>query len=578
MESCGIGFEAANSQLFKKRAYVSNFLLFSLLYWLQIFILEYHYYNRLCNFSNVPVLGSLDSDDFDYLQNFIRSELHEILVSKYDEKKLPFDNQYNPCFYGIYSSLRNKFSFTRGDMKILQLVVANVANKLEDEICTDIEYHYSFKNKRIKNSLLAWQNCLVETPIGLFYGEKIDSKIDQPLLRNEEKLKANLAARCRKIFSFYPNLKKVREFEDSFVYVYSISGTYKGTVTCPFCQPLSPVVSTRVTYQVNGESGSWISSNLTKHINHHHVENSDVVEVQKDVDRKMCNQKTKKSDVQSDMELGMRCNMETSFDSTNYSENDSRLLSLEIEPLYSKQGSCKIQLDTKHEDLKYSFFKQLSTQGIEMTNACILNSESAIAFYSKGDFVDKNNCKQVQRCCIESDGDCMFGSISNQLFGEKIGSIDHKNSTVDLRRKTVSYIQKNMDKFMPFLKDRVYTQLEKNGVNLRVAKNIHLKAECLNFLKNELIDKNKAWGGTESLMAITEMESVNILIINDDGSCNMVTDFDEKNSRTIALCFNQTKKHYDSVVSVDEQTMFDFIESVLKSQMMKKQDCCIVIE
>lgn len=79
-------------------------------------------------------------------------------------------------------------------------------------------------------------------------------------------------------------------------------------------------------------------------------------------------------------------------------------------------------------------------------------------------------------------------------------------------------------------------------------------------------------------MAITEMESVNILIINDDGSCNMVTDFDEKNSRTIALCINQTKKHYDSVVSVDEQTMFDFIESVLKSQMMKKQDCCIVIE
>lgn len=494
MESCGIGFEAANSQLFKKRAYVSNFLLFSLLYWLQIFILEYHYYNRLCNFSNVPVLGSLDSDDFDYLQNFIRSELHEILVSKYDEKKLPFDNQYNPCFYGIYSSLRNKFSFTRGDMKILQLVVANVANKLEDDLCIDIEYHYSFKNKRIKNSLLAWQNCLVETPIGLFYGEKIDSKIDQPLLRNEEKLKANLAARCRKIFSFYPNLKKVREFEDSFVYVYSISGTYKGTVTCPFCQPLSPVVSTRVTYQVNGESGSWISSNLTKHINHHHVENSDVVEVQKDVDRTVCNQKTKESDVQSDMELGMRCNMETSFDSTNYSENDSRLLSLEIEPLYSKQGSCKIQLDTKHEDLKYSFFKQLSTQGIEMTNACILNSESAIAFYSKGDFVDKNHCKQVQRCCIESDGDCMFGSISNQLFGEKIGSIDHKNSTVDLRRKTVSYIQKNMDKFMPFLKDRVYTQLEKNGVNLRVAKNIHLKAECLNFLKNELIDKNKAWG------------------------------------------------------------------------------------
>lgn len=529
------------------------------------------HHNRLCNFCNVPILGSLVDDDFDYVQNFIRSELHEILVSKYDEKKLAFDNQYNPCFYGIYSSLRSKFSFTRGDLKIMQLVVANVANKLEDEESTDIEYHYSYKNKQIKSSLLAWQSCLVETPIGLFYGESSGSKIFQPLVRNEEKLKANLAARCRNMFSFYSNLKKIREFEDSFVSVHSNGGTYRGTVTCPFCPPLSPVVCTRVTYQMNGESGSWIISNLAKHIRHHHVKDSNNEKKQKGIDRKVCSPKTKEPDVHSYIELDSDSDIAASIDSPSNSESHSTLLSIEIQPLYSKQSSSKIQLDTKHEDLKYPFYKQLSTQSIEMTNACILNSESAVVFYS-------NHCKQVKCCRIDGDGDCMFGSISNQLLGEKIGSIDHKKSTVDLRRKTVSHIQQNIDKFMPFLKDRVYTQLEKNGINPREATNFHLEAECSNFLKNRLIDKKKAWGGTESLMAITEMALVNILIINDDGSCNMVTDFDEKYSRTIAICFNRASKHYDSVVSVDEQTMFDFIESALGSQMMKKRGCRIVVE
>lgn len=266
----GIRFEAANSRLFEERAHVR-------LYFLTsdaddtFLISEHSYHNRLCNFSNAPIVGSLVSDDFDYLQNFIRNDLHEILVSKFEEKNLSFDSQYNSCFYGIYSALRSKFSFTRGDLKILQLVVENVANKLKEEEYTDIEYHYSFKNKQKRKILDSWQSYLVETPIGMIYGEKGDSNTDLLQVRDAENLKSNLAVRCTKICDSFPDLKKTREFDETFVSVHYTDGTYKGTVTCPFCQTLSRVACTKVTYKIHGKSGSWICSNLVKHINHHHV-------------------------------------------------------------------------------------------------------------------------------------------------------------------------------------------------------------------------------------------------------------------------------------------------------------------
>lgn len=526
---------------------------------------HHFYHNRLCNFSNAPVVGSLVSDDFDYLQNFIRNDLHEILVSKYDEKSLGFDNHYNSCFYGIYSSLRSKFSFTRGDLKILQLVVENVANKLREEECSDIEYHYSVKNKQIKKSVDSWQSNLVETPIGMFYGDKNDGETGKLQVLNAEDLETNLAARCKKIVDFFSNLKKIREFDKSCVSIHYNNGTYKGTVTCPFCEMLSRVVHVKVSYQMCGKSGSWVCSNLAKHINHHHVEGKD----ETGAEREVCSKKAKMCKVPSIKT--------SSINPPMHSESRSSLLKLEIEPVYRPTPTSKdIQFDAVHEDHKYAFLKQLSTQNIGMTNATILNFESVVEFYSEYDLVDESRSKQVRCCRIEGDGDCLFGSISHQLLGEKIYSADHRNSTLNLRRRTVSYIKDNIDRFMPYMKDRVYTQLEKRGINPREVTHINLKAECLNFLETKLIDK--AWGGTELLKAISGMELVNILIINDDGSCNMVTDFVNSYPRSITICFDQNNKHYDSVVSVDEQTLFDFIKSVLRAQMMKNQDCCIVID
>lgn len=288
----------------------------------------------------------------------------------------------------------------------------------------------------------------------------------------------------------------------------------------------------------------------------------------------MCSSTTKKRDFGNAEEKFETISDETaSMNPTIHSESNTSLLELEIEPVYPAPNSGKTQLSAVTEDLKYAFYKQLATQNIEMTNACILNMESVVDVH-----LGYNLVAQVRCCRIQKDGDCLFGSMSHQLLGGQIDSSDHQKSTSDLRQKTVSHIRNNIDEFMPYMKDRVYTHLERSGTNPREVPNMDIQAESLKFLETKLISKSTAWGGTESLKAITEIELVNILIINDDGSCNMVTDFDNKYPRSVAIFFDQANKHYDSVVSVDGQILFDLIESVLRSQMIKKQDCCIVID
>lgn len=281
---------------------------------------------------------------------------------------------------------------------------------------------------------------------------------------------------------------------------------------------------------MKGDSGTWICSNLVKHINNRHI-------------KKM---ESKNSGIVKD-------NKHNRKSPTCEVEND-------------------IQTDEQIQTISL-FYKQLSKQNIEMTNACMINKESTAAFYGEYDLADEEkHCIDVNCCRINGDGDCMFGSITHQLFCDKINSPDYVKSTMNLRQKTVSYIRNNIEIFIQYLKDRVYTEHEENGNLVRAANKIgNIQAECIHFLDTQLIDKNKAWGGTESLVAISEIEHVNILIINDDGSCNMVQDFNNNYTRSIAVCYNRRIRHYGSVDAMNEDTMFTFIESILTTQNLRKK-------
>lgn len=140
---------------------------------------------------------------------------------------IPYDSKFNSCFYGIYSSLQNQFSFTHGELKILDLITKGVIKQIKDKTNIDIEAHYSCDSKQNVTLLKSWQNRLCTMPIGMFYPAQTSGCCDLPKKRNIDEIKIDLVRRCKKIFDSYENLKKNHEFNETLIFVHSENGYTK---------------------------------------------------------------------------------------------------------------------------------------------------------------------------------------------------------------------------------------------------------------------------------------------------------------------------------------------------------------
>lgn len=92
--------------------------------------------------------------------------------------------------------------------------------------------------------------------------------------------------------------------------------------------------------------------------------------------------------------------------------------------------------------------------------------------------------------------------------------------------------------------------------------NLFVKASK-NFLQNELPNES-TWGGGESIKAVHEMNGVNILTINENGSCIFSPNgFDKQLTQTVVLAYRIDERspnkcnHYDSVVRMEQSDIFD---------------------
>lgn len=73
------------------------------------------------------------------------------------------------------------------------------------------------------------------------------------------------------------------------------------------------------------------------------------------------------------------------------------------------------------------------------------------------------------------------------------------------------------------------------------------------------------WGGSESLLAISEMLSVNVIIFNERGSYYFPNGFDSQYNKFIFLAYRLSKSqdenninynHYDSVCEIDQELLY----------------------
>lgn len=64
----------------------------------------------------------------------------------------------------------------------------------------------------------------------------------------------------------------------------------------------------------------------------------------------------------------------------------------------------------------------------------------------------------------------------------------------------------------------------------------NIEKACHDFIDN-YITEPPVWGGIEAIKALSEILNVNIISINDDGSCNIPNHFDTGNERSLSLFF-----------------------------------------
>lgn len=154
----------------------------------------------ILNLDSAAVFGSVKESDIEEVQNFISDQLYEILQSKSKENGSIYDDKHNSKFFGLFSSMRDKFKFTVGDIKKIKLMKKHV----EDTLTSGRDYsHFSIKNKEMKTLLKSWETKLTSTPLGLFFSEVSENSSSVSNSRNINDLKDSLVAKAKITFESY---------------------------------------------------------------------------------------------------------------------------------------------------------------------------------------------------------------------------------------------------------------------------------------------------------------------------------------------------------------------------------------
>lgn len=149
---------------------------------------------------------------------------------------------------------------------------------------------------------------------------------------------------------------------------------------------------------------------------------------------------------------------------------------------------------------------------------------------------------------MERDGHCLFSAIVSQLYGTNGQSEEHYNLMWDLRRTVVTHIRQHQERFREILETQIMDpEIIVPGDSLE---------EKIGFFLSRLETTNE-WGGTETIIAVTEISGKRLDLFNEQGPLIKFNESGTTNG-TIRIAYRLTartrnyanRNHYDSVVQV----------------------------
>lgn len=151
---------------------------------------------------------------------------------------------------------------------------------------------------------------------------------------------------------------------------------------------------------------------------------------------------------------------------------------------------------------------------------------------------------------IPGDGNCLFGAISHQLYGYRIGSTMHTSMTRTLREMVVEYMQHHCDNVE--LQMLANTRIETEFPGLEGTTD---SESVINL--SHAVAQNDTWGDSESFFALCRIFPIKIILRRENGHSATVEDETGCPVRTIYLVYRgptEDWNHYDSFYRYDTLT------------------------
>lgn len=460
-------------------------------------------------------------------------------------------------------------------------------NELINEAADGIEFFGKKQFNKIKDRI-SYERNMCDSVFGLVFGDVRETKKNE-IQRNIVEHQTKLFNRVKAVLEKYETeeILPFREFTMDSVDVILNSGDIpQAKVSCSYCEETSVTRHVKIFYRpLSVKSGCWVLSNFERHLMKYHCEESTIPmkinrkRKQKSVESHQAEQISVAGDsLVFDDEIQINSKVTTNEKPRKMirltkklctNKNVLQTVKLEITPTTNLR--CDTSTNVDRQEQEDTLYTQMKQQIIKMSNAVAKNDDKTDETVLGSTSSKLKASNTIKYCPVAGDGNCLVSSLTHQLFGLKFESEAHKQRTLQLRKEVVEYIMASLPQFCIELKGRIYEYTGEKKVR-------DIEAKCQDFVEQKL-SKSGFWCGAETTKAISLMHNVNIVIVNDGGSCQLAYPFNPKNTRVLLLYFhelngqannNTERNHFNSLVAVNDKNLDKIAKELVHNEIQRQ--------
>lgn len=551
----------------------------------------------LCGYGNAITFRNVSDEEIDHVQIFVRNQLVKRLKEECVRRGTEQHTNDGKKNFGIYQDSVEQFEFLMGDRATIREIVHYVSSYYAEHGPKKFAEYFAppdgYEVSKTDTSVF---------PAGQFFGK---------IHRNVEKLKVASFARSLDtndlsvdlfkklkpiLEDFATKVKIVRPINQDIIKVVELSNGFRADVLCVFCLTNDSTVDKSLNttksvqwYRRSPTNYKWNYTNFQHHLKTHvkpkpnsteknrteknktdfqsshdlHIENefsipndcsSSEIQKKNTFTAEECNMNAFSAlKITVDSKKGFKSILEQKI---NHGNNNDEAIEILDSSDNNTNANTELYVQTYNE-----LYNQFSAQNDDLIESVLKNNETkthvAIEFEGQQVIVGIVN--------IAPDGNCLFGSLAFQLDKMKIDSESHRNFSLNLRQRVVKHIKENYDDFKQRIKGTVYDMAERRKIAV-----VDIDTECDTFMNN--LGQLGCWAGQETIKAISEIFSVNIVVIKENHGPYFGVIYNPIYKKTIFLAYqqgaNDVHNHYAGVCELSKE-LIDNMARYFSEQYLK---------